>query len=113
VKTKIRWDAARQCLYDANTGNEVKTPKKLKTGVPQICSDIPGYVSMGRVETDENGRPKQVWVDGRYARREDLKRSGCRELDPSEYRAMEEHTNRFRTEQAELAKERTYYERLG
>lgn len=26
------------------------------------------------------------WVDGRSARREDLKRNGCREVDPTEYR---------------------------
>ncbi len=26
------------------------------------------------------------WVDGRAARREELKRSGCREVDPSEWK---------------------------
>lgn len=40
----------------------------------QIISDIPGYVS------PVNGQ----WIDGRRARREDLARTGCREVDPSE-----------------------------
>lgn len=28
------------------------------------------------------------WIDGRRARREDLARGGCREVDPSEYRPV-------------------------
>lgn len=28
------------------------------------------------------------WVDGRRARREELKRSGCREVDPSEFKPV-------------------------
>lgn len=42
---------------------------------PQVNGDIPEYLS------PVTGLP----VDGRAARREDLKRSGCREVDPSEF----------------------------
>lgn len=41
---------------------------------PNIRGDLPEYVS------PVTGAP----VDGRAARREDLKRAGCREVDPSE-----------------------------
>jgi hypothetical protein len=41
---------------------------------PQIISDIPAYFSVA------TGK----WVDGRRARRDDLARAGCREVDPSE-----------------------------
>ena len=43
---------------------------------PQVYGDLPEYLS------PVTGLP----VDGRYARREDLKRSGCREVDPSEFK---------------------------
>lgn len=43
---------------------------------PFIVSDIPAYKSpLGT-----------GLIDGRAARREDLRRGGCREVDPSEYR---------------------------
>lgn len=44
--------------------------------MPYIRSDLPAYVSpvTGKI------------VEGRAARREDLARSGCREVDPSEYK---------------------------
>ena len=45
--------------------------------VPYIWSDLEGYESP--VGTG--------WVEGRAARREDLKRSGCREVAPSEYKS--------------------------
>ncbi len=41
---------------------------------PQIISDLPGYKSVA------SGK----WVEGRSARRDDLARTGCREVDPSE-----------------------------
>lgn len=43
---------------------------------PIVVSDLPEYIS------PVTRRP----VDGRAARREDLKRANCREVDPSEYR---------------------------
>ncbi len=48
-----------------------------RIAVPYIASDIKPYRSVA------SGK----MVDGRSARREDLKRTGCREVDPSEYKA--------------------------
>jgi hypothetical protein len=45
---------------------------------PMIVRDTPAYVSPVT---------KRV-IDGRAARREDLKRSGCREVDPSEFKPV-------------------------
>lgn len=42
---------------------------------PTVLSDIPGYVSPA------TGK----WVEGRVARKEDLKKAGCREIDPQEF----------------------------
>lgn len=42
----------------------------------QIMRDLPGYASpLGT-----------GWIEGRAARREDLKRGNCREVDPSEWK---------------------------
>lgn len=49
--------------------------RAIKTLTPALLmTDLPGYTS------PVDGR----WVEGRAARREDLKRNGCREYDPSE-----------------------------
>lgn len=66
-------------IYYFEKGKLSRVIKERKRGAgqnaPSIHSDLPGYISpVG------NG-----WVEGRSARREDLKRSGCREVDPSEY----------------------------
>jgi hypothetical protein len=45
---------------------------------PLIVSDLPEYIS------PVTRKP----IEGRAARREDLKRSGCREVDPSEYKPV-------------------------
>jgi hypothetical protein len=57
------------------------TGKPMETGpdfvpTPQITRDIAPYMSMAS---------KQM-IDGRAAQREDLKRTGCRVVDPSEYK---------------------------
>lgn len=52
-------------------------PKVERVG-PFIRSDLPAYVS------PVTGKP----VEGRAARREDLKRSGSREVDPSEFKPV-------------------------
>jgi hypothetical protein len=80
--------------YDPKDGAPVSVQRK-GSGL-QIIKDTPGYVS--------HGGPKPKWVDGRRERREDLKRTGCRELDPSEIKQMHDHTQRFRAEQQELAR---------
>ena len=46
--------------------------------MPYIRGDLPTYIS------PVTGKP----VEGRAARREDLARSGCREVDPSEYKPI-------------------------
>lgn len=43
---------------------------------PMVMPDTPSYISP----------VTGLEVDGRVARREDLKRSGCREVDPSEFK---------------------------
>lgn len=68
------WDReAREWIeYDPH---EARAARARQSSGPFIVSDTPGYKSpVG------NG-----WIEGRAARREDLKRSGCREVDPSEY----------------------------
>jgi hypothetical protein len=54
---------------------DVSTLKRAPQVGPMIIRDTPEYRSPidGRL------------IDGRAARREDLKRSGCREVDPSEF----------------------------
>lgn len=41
----------------------------------QVVPDLPGYLSPVGAG----------WIEGRAARREDLKRTNCREVDPSEF----------------------------
>ena len=54
--------------------NEPMRPNGNKVSAPMIQSDLPAYFSVA----------SHKWVDGRRARRDDLKRTGCREVDPSE-----------------------------
>lgn len=70
---KYIWDRGRQEFVDRD-GRAMESPDRVCK--PQIISDIAPYESpLGT-----------GMIDGRRARREDLKRSGCREVDPSEYR---------------------------
>lgn len=58
------------------TGEPMHKPFAGQVTAPAVVSDLPKYIS------PVTGQP----VDGRWARKEDLKRSGCREVDPSEWR---------------------------
>lgn len=71
----------RTFRYDAETDSmvEVGYSDYAPTG-HLIVPDLPAY------ESPIDGRV----IDGRAARREDLKRSGCREYDPGERRIMQE-----------------------
>ena len=62
-------------LRDGELVEKTKAPP-LKTAVPlpYFMSDTPDYFSIA------SGK----MISGRAARREDLKRTGCREVDPSE-----------------------------
>ena len=66
----------RYIIQDGELVEVVPAPRRPSV-FPMIARDIPEYVS------PVTGRP----VDGRAARREDLKRSGCREVDPSEWKS--------------------------
>jgi hypothetical protein len=57
---------------------DISTLEKAPRVGPFIVSDTPTYIS------PVTGKA----VDGRAARREDLKRSGCREVDPSEFKPV-------------------------
>lgn len=55
-------------------GNPMPVPERIVA--PRIHSDLPAYMSpLGT-----------GMIDGRRARREDLKRNNCREVDPSEHK---------------------------
>lgn len=67
------WDRSRQQFIDRD-GQAMEAPDRICA--PLICSDIKPYLSpLGTGE-----------VSGRRQRREELKRAGCREVDPDEYR---------------------------
>ena len=70
----------------------VEAGASVRVSGPYIQPDLPAYRSpLGTGE-----------IDGRYARREDMKRGGCREVDPSEALANPTKT------QAQADKERAY-----
>lgn len=71
--TRYVWDRASQQFVDRD-GQPMETPDRICA--PLIQSDIKSYMSpLGTGE-----------ISGRRQRREDLKRSGCREVDPSEFK---------------------------
>lgn len=66
-----------ETLYDRETGERAPDVPDILVA-PMIRSDIPSYIS------PITKKP----VEGRAARREDMARSGSREVDPSEYRPV-------------------------
>lgn len=79
------WDKKKQELV------EVSLDEKPRAEGPYIMGDLPAYKS-----------PLGTGViEGRAARREDLKRGGCREVDPSE-RVYQPRTSQ------QLAEQRAY-----
>jgi hypothetical protein len=67
------WDRSRQAFVDRD-GKAMEAPDRVC--LPMIASDLPAYPSpLGT-----------GMIEGRAARREELKRSGCREVDPSEFK---------------------------
>jgi len=80
-----RWFRDGDYWYDVDTGEVQGQPGKYHTP-PQpkqqsglyLQSDIKPYVSPFSRKV----------VDGRTARRDDLERAGCREVDPSEYKPV-------------------------
>ena len=81
-------------VYDHATGKVVEKGEETRSlpKGPYIMGDLPGYKSpLGT-----------GWIEGRRARREDLARGGCREVDPSE------RLNQPRKTESDAAKERAY-----
>ena len=62
----------RNGAWRDNDGNIIESRDQVYA--PMIQSDLPAYFSVASMK----------WMDGRRARRDDLKRTGCREVDPSE-----------------------------
>ena len=61
-----------------------REPARAAPGIT-IIRDLPGYKSpLGT-----------GYIDGRAARREDLKKHGCREVDPSEFRFQPRNPRHF------------------
>ena len=71
----------RRYRWDKQTGELVEIPwdRKQQSLAPTVWNDLPGY------ESPIDGR----WVEGRKARREDLKRSGCRPYEGREQEMKE------------------------
>ena len=62
-------------LVDKVTGEPANNPNEpFVPSLPYVVSDIKAYRSIA----------SNQMIDSRSARREDLKRTGCREVDPSE-----------------------------
>lgn len=74
VRLRMRWDEALGKLV------EVPVDSRAPSAVaPTIWDDLPGY------ESPVTG----LWVEGRRARREDLKRHGCRPHEGREQEAKQ------------------------
>ena len=75
---KYVWDRPRRMFIDPNT-NEPMPLGDSAIVTPIIVSDLPAYESpLGT-----------GLIEGRAARREDLKKGNCREKDPSEWKPSE------------------------
>lgn len=81
-------------MVDKHTGAPIEH-RYTELQCPQIRGDLPTYIS------PVTGKP----VDGRAARREDLARSGCREVDPSEFKP-EFRKEKYARKEWELARKR-------
>ena len=68
---------------DKRTGEPMDVPDRI--AVPYAVPDIKPYQSMASMKM----------IDGRAAQREDLKRSGCRLVDPSEYKVETARTEKW------------------
>lgn len=84
-------------LIDKRTGECADSDPRAPISLPQVRGDLPAYRSPITGEV----------VDGRAARREDLARHGCREIDPSEWKPE------YRNEKYRLANWRADRERNG
>lgn len=82
MRRRYRWNAKLKQLV------EVPLTATQESLAPLVMNDLPGYQSPVTGE----------WVEGRRARREDLKRSGCRPYEGREQEQKE--ADRYNAEQA-------------
>jgi hypothetical protein len=80
MRRRFRWDPATKTLIEV--GWESRQPR-----APAVWGDLPGY------ESPASG----LWIEGRKARREDLKRTGCRPYEGFESEKRE--ADKWRAEQ--------------
>lgn len=73
MKITYAWRGGK--LVNKATGEPDEDDRPFSFAAPYIVSDIKPYRSV----------VSNKMIDGRLDRREDLKRTGCREVDPSEY----------------------------
>lgn len=78
----------RRYVYDPDLKEmvELALNSQFQVVAPAVFSDLPGY------ESPATGK----WVEGKRARREDLKRSGCRPYEGREQESKE--ANRYKAE---------------
>ncbi len=81
----------RTFIYDRASDRMVEVTTERAIVAPAVYGDLPGY------ESPVSGQ----WVEGRRAREEDLKRTGCRPYDSGEREAYKAHLAR---EEANLTK---------
>lgn len=82
--TRYVWDSDKRDWVEPR-------PRNVPVG-PFVWNDLPGYKSpLGT-----------GWIEGRAARREDLKRGGCREVDPSEWQPNPKSSRQVAEERAYL-----------
>jgi len=90
---RYRWDG-RQWV-SKSTGEPMEAPDRI--AVPMVQSDIKPYMSV----------VSNKMIDGKAAQREDLKRSGCRLVDPSEYKVegcrTEKWARRLKTDVVDMS----------
>ena len=90
------WLAMTKYYWDGSDWVEKKPVHRVNG--PYIWNDLPPYVSpMGTGV-----------IDGRTARREDLKRHGCREVDPSEWKPDPKSSRQADAERLQLAQREPY-----
>ena len=80
---KATWEGPG--LYNTRTGYMMDKPQQDVICAPMVIRDTPAYYS---VVSDK-------WIDGRADRREDLKRTGCFELDREYGRGMPRKPHKY------------------
>lgn len=78
----LRWCRGGNYWYELETGAIENRPGKYHQ---QCTTELSGLQLISDLKPYKSPVDGKV-IEGRYARREDLKRAGCREADPSEWK---------------------------